>query len=469
MNTPDAAAEARRVRSAFASGLTKPYAWRVEQLRGLRRMLIDNQDVLERALHSDLGKHPTEAQVSEIGIVVGEVDYTLRHLRGWLRPRRVSIPLVLAPASARTVFEPLGTVLILGPWNYPVQLMLAPLVGALAAGNAVVLKPSELAPATSAALAALLPVYLDERALAVVEGGADAATALLSERFDHIFFTGSTRVGRIVAKAAAEHLTPVTLELGGKSPAFIDDSVDLATAARRLAWGKLLNAGQTCVAPDYVLATRATADALVPLLREALAEFYGDDPARSPDYGRMVTTDHTARMRDLLAGENAAIGGEVSVDDRYVAPTVVNGIDRDAPLMREEIFGPVLPIVHVSDAADAVSFITAREKPLSLYVFSDDDAVRRLFTRDTSSGGLGFNVPAAHLGVPGLPFGGVGASGMGAYHGERSFTTFSHAKAVLSKSLGPDTMALLYPPFTAAKNAIARRIIARTGRQAGDA
>lgn len=457
------AAELARVRATFDVGVTKPYAWRLEQLRGLRRMLVDNQDVFERALRSDIGKHPTESQVSEIGFVVAEIDYTLRHLRGWLRPRRVAVPLVLAPASARTVYEPLGTVLILGPWNYPVQLILAPLVGALAAGNAVVLKPSELAPATSAALAALLPVYIDERALAIIEGGADAAEVLLAERFDHIFFTGSTHVGRIVARAAAEHLTPVTLELGGKSPLYIDDSVELAPAARRIIWGKLLNAGQTCVAPDYILATPATADALIPHLRAAIAEFYGDDPQLSGDYGRMVSVRHTERLRDLLAGETPVIGGRVAVDDRYVEPTVIDGVDAESPLMSEEIFGPILPIVHVSEPSDAVRFITARDKPLSLYVFSEDAAVRRLFTRDTSSGGLAFNLPAAHLTVPALPFGGVGASGTGAYHGERSFTTFSHAKAVLSKGLMPDTMALVYPPFTEAKNTIVRRVIARTG------
>ncbi|MCW4457924.1 aldehyde dehydrogenase family protein [Microbacterium sp. MPKO10] len=460
--TTDAAAAVTHVRGAFERGVTKPYAWRREQLEALRSMILDNQEILERALFRDLGKHATEAQTTEIGFVLTELDHTLRHLRRWLRPRRVAVPLVLAPASARTVYEPLGTALIMGPWNYPVQLILAPLIGALAAGNAVVLKPSELAPATSEVLASLIPVYLDERAVTVVEGDVSVASDLLAQRFDHIFFTGSTAVGRIVAKAASENLTPVTLELGGKSPTFVDDTVDLVAAARRLVWGKLMNAGQTCVAPDYVLTTPRTADVLIPHLRRAIAEFYGEDPSLSVDYGRIITTRHTERLRDLLDGHDPVIGGRVDVDEQYVDPTVINGVDPDSAIMTEEIFGPILPIVHVADATEAVRFISARDKPLSLYVFSDDPAVRRRFLRDTSSGAIAFGVPAAHLTVPDLPFGGVGASGMGAYHGELSFTTFSHAKAVLSKGLIPDTLSLVYPPFTEGKSAIARRVIART-------
>ncbi|WP_437584498.1 aldehyde dehydrogenase family protein [Paramicrobacterium sp. CJ85] len=463
----DAATAVQHVRRGFESGVTKPLAWRRDQLQALKRLILDNQELLESALHRDLGKHGTESQVTEIGFVLTELEYALRHLRAWARPRRAAVPFVLAPASARTVYEPKGTLLIIGPWNYPVQLILAPLVGALAAGNAVVLKPSEVAPATSEVLTALIGAYLDERAVAVVEGDADVAQELLAQRFDHIFFTGSTAIGRIVAKAASEHLTPATLELGGKSPAFIDDTVDLAAAARRLMWGKLMNAGQTCVAPDYVLASAETAAALVPHIRAAIAEFYGDDPAQSGDYGRMVSVRHTQRVSELLEGQTPVIGGRVDVDARYVEPTVVDDADPESRLMQEEIFAPVLPIVHVADAAEAVRFIAARDKPLALYVFSEDDETRRRFTRDTSSGAIAFGIPAAHLTVPDLPFGGVGSSGMGEYHGERSFTTFSNAKAVLSKGLTPDTMSLVYPPFTETKDTIARKIIARTARLLG--
>lgn len=455
-----AVTELRRV---FDRGTTKPYAWRLRQLKALKQLLVERGGELERALRTDLGKSGTESQLTEIGLIVAELDHTIRHLRGWLRPKRVAVPVALAPATAKVVSEPLGVVLVIGPWNYPVQLCLGPVIGALAAGNTIALKPSELAPATSAALARLLPEYLDDRAITVLEGGHEIVTALLEERFDHIFYTGSGAVGRIIARAAAEHLTPVTLELGGKSPVYVDDTVDLADTARRIVWGKLLNAGQTCVAPDYLLATRSVADRLVPYLKDAVRELYGPDPASSPDYGRIITERHQARITGLLDGLTPAFGGESDAAERYIAPTVVNGVDPEAPIMQQEIFGPVLPIVHVGGLEEAIAHIRAGDKPLALYVFSDDQSTRRRFTTDTSSGALAFGIPAAHLLVPGLPFGGVGESGMGRYHGKYSFDTFSHEKAVLSKPLSPDTMSLVYPPFTEARDRIAR-IIARTGR-----
>ncbi|MGX1793052.1 aldehyde dehydrogenase family protein [Microbacterium sp. NPDC055312] len=438
---------AHELRAAFDAGITRSRRWRRDQLRALRRMLIENRPEIEQALHTDLGKHPLEAVITEIGMVIAEIDYALPRLRRWMRARTVPLPLVLAPARGRIAPEPLGVVLIIGPWNYPLQLVLNPLVGALAAGNAAVVKPSELAGATSSLLAELLPLYLDQRAVAVVEGGAEVTGRLLEQRFDHIFFTGSEKVGGIVATAAARTLTPVTLELGGKSPTYIDDSVDLAVAARRIMWGKLLNAGQTCVAPDYLLATPATARALVPHLERATREMYGADAAASPDYGRIVTARHTERLARMLADAAPAFGGEVSVEQRYVAPTVVDGVGADSPLMQEEIFGPILPIVHVESAAEARAFIRSRPKPLAAYVFSRRRRVRRAFLAETSSGGLSFGAPAAHLGAPQLPFGGVGTSGMGAYHGEASFRTFSHLKSVLDKPLRPDTMRLAYPPY----------------------
>ncbi|HXH35749.1 MAG TPA: aldehyde dehydrogenase family protein [Plantibacter sp.] len=454
------------LRQTFDRGTTKPLAWRLRQLRALKRLLVERGGELEQALSTDLGKSGTEAQITEIGLLVGEIDHALKHLRSWTRPRRVAVPLALAPASASVVAEPVGVVLVIGPWNYPVQLCLGPVIGALAAGDAVLLKPSELAPATSAALARLLPEYLDDRAVAVLEGDVALATALLAERFDHIFYTGGAAVGRVVARAAAEHLTPITLELGGKSPVYVDDTVDLADAAKRIVWGKLMNAGQTCVAPDYVLATRTVADRLVPYLQDAITALYGPDPAGSPDYGRIVTDKHFTRVSGLLEDLDPAIGGEHDAADRYIAPTVVNGVDPEAPIMHEEIFGPILPILHVSGLEQAIAHIRAGEKPLALYVFSDDRATRKRFTRDTSSGALAFGVPAAHLLVPGLPFGGVGGSGMGAYHGRYSFDTFSHAKAVLAKPLSPDTLSLIYPPFTEVRDRIAR-VIARTRRADG--
>jgi aldehyde dehydrogenase (NAD+) len=449
------------LRSAFDAGTTKPLRWRLAQLRALRRLLTENGDELAEAVHSDLRKHPDETLLTEINLVVAEIDHVVRHLRRWLRPRAVATPLLLVPAKATVVLEPLGVVLIIAPWNYPLQLLLDPLVGALAAGNAVVLKPSELAPATSRTVTRLLRAYLDPAAVAVVEGGADETTELLKERFDHIFFTGGERVGKIVLKAAAEHLTPVTLELGGKSPVYVDDSVDLAAAAKRIAWGKFMNAGQTCVAPDYLLATKDVSERLIPLLRTAVQDLYGRDPKSSDSYGRIVDDRQFARLRGLLGDTTPTIGGETDAASRYIAPTVLTGVSLDDPVMSEEIFGPLLPIVEVAGLDEAIGVITSREKPLALYVFSERDSVRRAFTTRTSSGALTFGVPSAHLLVPGLPFGGVGHSGMGAYHGERSLTVFSHEKAVLSKSLHPDTLAVAYPPFTRGKSTLIRQVLSR--------
>ncbi|GIT79574.1 aldehyde dehydrogenase [Leifsonia sp. LS1] len=452
------------LRTAFDSGATKPLGWRVAQLRALRRLLTERAPELEDALLADLAKNPTESQIAEIGFVVGEIDHMLRNLRRWLRPRRVSVPGALLPAKASTMLEPVGVVLIIAPWNYPVQLLLAPLVGALAAGNAVLLKPSELAPATSAAMARLIPQYLDTRAVAVVEGAVDETTELLTHRWDHIFFTGNGRVGRIVATAAAQHLTPVTLELGGKSPVYVDDSVDLGAAARRIAWGKFMNAGQTCVAPDYVLATASVSARLADALRVAVHELYGDDPAQSPDYGRIVDDRQFRRLAGLLDGSGTtALGGAREASSRYLAPTVLTDVPREAAVMREEIFGPILPIVPVADLDDAIRFIRAGDKPLALYVFTERASVRRRLLTETSSGAVGFGVPAAHLAVGGLPFGGVGESGVGAYHGERSLRAFSHEKAVLSKSLAPDTMKLIYPPYTEGKDRFARGLLRKLG------
>ncbi|MEY9950783.1 aldehyde dehydrogenase family protein [Leifsonia sp. EB34] len=451
------------LRATFDSGRTKPLAWRLAQLAALRRMLTERASEFEDALREDLAKNPTESQIAEVGFVVGEIDHMRRNLRRWLRPRRVAVPGALMPARARVVLEPVGVVLVIAPWNYPVQLLLAPLVGALAAGNAVVLKPSELAPATSAAMARLVPQYLDRSAVAVVEGGVAETTELLAQRWDHIFFTGNGRVGRIVAAAAAEHLTPVTLELGGKSPVYVDDSVDPAAAARRIAWGKFMNAGQTCVAPDYILATKAVSDRLAAELGNAVRALYGDDPADSPDYGRIVNDRQFARLTGLLGSGTTAVGGQSEAASRYLAPTVLVDVPRDSAVMGEEIFGPVLPIVAVDGLDDAIAFIRAGDKPLALYVFSERREVRRRFLTQTSSGAVGFGVPAAHLAVGGLPFGGVGESGSGAYHGRRSLETFSHEKAVLSKALAPDTLQLIYPPYTEGKDRFARGLLRKLG------
>ncbi|MGW1052562.1 aldehyde dehydrogenase family protein [Streptomyces sp. NPDC002521] len=425
-----------RLRATFATGRTKPVEWRTGQLRRLRAMLTERGADLAAALHADLGKSSTEAYRTEIDFTVREIDHTLDHLQEWLRPEPAPVPAHLgADATAWTQYDPLGVVLVIAPWNYPAQLLLAPLAGALASGNAVVAKPSELAPATSAALAELIPAYLDTDAVAVVEGGIPETTALLAERFDHIFYTGNGTVGRIVMRAAAEHLTPVTLELGGKSPVFVDQGADLDVVADRLARGKFLNAGQTCVAPDYVLTDPETAAALESALVRAVQALFGTDPAESPEYGRIVNERHFDRLSALLDSGRVAVGGESDRTAKYIAPTVLADVDPKSPVMREEIFGPILPIVTVAGLDEAIGFINDRDKPLALYVFTESAATRARIAAETSSGGLGYGLPLAHLTVSDLPFGGVGESGMGSYHGRYSIETFSHRKAVLQKPL----------------------------------
>lgn len=446
------------LRYSFAQGTTRPEQWRREQLTKLRGLLLDRGPDFERALFEDLGKAGTEAQLTEIGFLVAEIDHALQHLAGWMRPRRVGVPLALQPATARVVPEPLGVVLVIAPWNYPLMLALSPVIGALAAGNAAVIKPSELAPATARLIAQLVPDTLDKRAVAVVEGAVPETTALLEERFDHIFYTGNGKVGRIVAHAAADNLTPVTLELGGKSPAYVDDSVPLAEAAKRLVWGKFMNAGQTCVAPDYVLGTRSVLARLAPLLADAVHELYGSATSENPDYGRIVNRAQFDRLVSYLGDGDVAVGGAHDATSLHIDPTVLTHVSRDARIMQEEIFGPLLPLVAVDDLDDALTFVVGRDKPLAAYVFSDDAAVRERWERETSSGALGFGVPVMHLTAPELPFGGVGESGMGAYHGELSFRVFSHEKAVLAKPLRPDTLApTVMPPFTAAKDGLVRK------------
>ncbi|WIX79324.1 aldehyde dehydrogenase family protein [Amycolatopsis carbonis] len=424
-----------RLRKSFASGRTKPLSWRREQLGALKRMLLKQEDDFLAALHTDLAKNATEARRTELMFIVNEVDDTLEHLDEWLAPQPAGLPERLLPAEGRVVREPLGVALIIGPWNYPLHLALAPLVGVLAAGNAAVVKPSELSPTVSAAIARHVPAYLDPEAVAVVEGAIPETTELLEQHFDHIFYTGNGVVGRIVMTAAAKHLTPVALELGGKSPVIVDTDVDLLVVAQRIVDTKFMNAGQTCVAPDYVLAIGDTAAQLEPLLTEALHAKFGDDPAASPDYGRIVNTRHFDRLSHLLAGGRVVTGGQTDRAAKFIAPTVLADVAPDAPVMGEEIFGPILPVLAVSSLDDAIAFITGRDKPLALYAFTGSEAVKQRILTETSSGAVTFGMPVLHLVAPELPFGGVGESGMGRYHGKYSIDTFSNLKAVLDKPL----------------------------------
>jgi aldehyde dehydrogenase (NAD+) len=450
-----------RLRRTFASGRTRPEPWRRSQLERLRALLVESEPELAAALHADLGKSATEAYLTEIGFTVAEIDVALKQLPAWLKPERVGTPMNAKPAKAYVVREPLGVALVIAPWNYPVQLLLAPVAAALAAGNCVVLKPSELAPATSAALARLIPRYLDGDAVAIVEGGVPETTALLAQRWDHIFYTGNGTVGRVVARAAAEHLTPTTLELGGKSPVIVAADADLKTAARRITFGKFLNAGQTCVAPDHVFVDQTVHDELVRGIAEAVATFFGKDPQTAKDFGRIVNDRHFARLSGLYDGGGYArtvVGGDRDAATRYFAPTVVDEVDADAPLMQEEIFGPILPIIPVGGVDEAIARINAGDKPLALYAFTRDDATTQQILGATSSGGVTVNHTLLHLTVPTLPFGGVGESGTGAYHGKAGFEVFSHRRSVLEKPAGMD-VPLLYPPYTSIKDRLLRRLM----------
>lgn len=447
------------LRSYYDSGKTRPVSWRFVQLRALRCMLMENVAEWEGALAADLAKNPTEAYVTEISVLVTEIDYVLKRLRSWVKPQRVAVPLAVMPARATTVCEPLGAVLIIAPWNYPLQLAIMPMIGALAAGNVIALKPSEFAPATADLLSLLLPRYLDRQAMRVVSGGVEEATALLAQRFDHIFYTGNARVARTVMGAAAKNLTPVTLELGGKSPVYLDGTSELRAVARRIVWAKFMNAGQTCVAPDYLLATADVIRKLIPFLQLAITEFYGSDPAVSASYGRIINDTHFARLLAFLQNQNVVIGGQTNAKNRYIAPTVLVDVDRASPVMNEEIFGPILPLIAVQSAEEAIAIINAAEKPLALYLFSESRQVRQQFLQHTSSGAISFGSPTVHLAIPNLPFGGVGESGMGAYRAKRTFLLFSHQKAVMNKPLKPDTLKMIYPPFTAKKERFIRWLL----------
>jgi aldehyde dehydrogenase (NAD+) len=440
--------------------LTRPLSWRRAQLSELVWLLDREAGALTDAMTADLGKPELEGWLTDIAAIRRDIEGVRRHVALWAAPRRVAVPWTLWPGRAEVVPEPLGAVLVIGPWNYPVRCLVLPLAFAIAAGNSAAVKPSELAPATSALLAELLPSYLDDSAVAVVEGGPAAADALLQQRWDHIFFTGGGRVGRLVMAAAARHLTPVTLELGGKSPAIVDHSTDVRVAARRIVWGKFLNAGQTCVAPDYVLVHKSIEEQLTRALVEQVAAFYGADPRLSPSYGRVVNDAHMRRLLGMLESTKGRVvtGGSADEGDRYLSPTVLAEVNWDDSVMQEEIFGPVLPVLSYDHIAEVLSALNERDKPLALYVYSDNADLVQEVIEGTSSGSVCINHNAVQLAVPGLPFGGVGASGMGAYHGRAGFDTFSHAKSVLHRP-GRGEVPLMYPPYTRAKRWVLRKVL----------
>ncbi|WP_376696832.1 aldehyde dehydrogenase family protein [Wenzhouxiangella sp. EGI_FJ10305] len=435
------------LRASFDEGVTRSLTWRREQLANVSRMLEENEVRVADALAEDLGKPPQEVLLGETALIFSEVDHARKRLKRWAKPRRVPTPMVGKPGRSWVQPEPYGVVLIIGAWNYPIQLLLSPLIPALAAGNCAVLKPSEVAVATSKLMAELIPEYLDERAVRVVEGAVEETTELLKQRFDHIFYTGGSAVGRIIMRAAAEHLTPVTLELGGKSPCVIDKGADLESAARRLIWGKCLNAGQTCIAPDYVLVTPGERDKLIGAIEHELFEMYGSDRLGSADYCKIINRRHFDRLRALLDSGHVVIGGRTDEAGCRIEPTVLTDVAPDSAVMQEEIFGPILPILDVNDLEEAIAFIRRGEKPLSAYLFTRSGESERRFAESVSTGNLCINDTLMFMSVPDLPFGGVGTSGMGQYHGKAGFDRLSHLKAVMKRGRFPE-IPIRFPPYS---------------------
>jgi aldehyde dehydrogenase (NAD+) len=443
-------------REFFRTEQTQAISFRLEQLAKLKQAIIDRQEAILQAAKADLGRPAFEAYF-EIA-TLGEINLALKNLKNWVKPQRVKSPIDQFPARAWIQPDPLGVVLIIGPWNYPFQLMMSPLVGAIAAGNCALLKPSEHAPHTSRVVAEMIADTFDPSYIAVTEGDASISQQLLAEKFDHIFFTGGTAIGRIVMAAAAQHLTPVTLELGGKSPCIVDSDIHLDHAAKRIAWGKLINAGQVCIAPDYLLVQRQIKTDLVNRIQHYIQEFYGEDPAQSPDYGRIIHRRHFDRLIAFLDRGKIIFGGDYHPQERYLAPTLIDGVTWDDPVMQEEIFGPILPILTYETLEDAIAQVNARPKPLALYFFSRDRQKQARVLQATSSGGVCLNDTVMHIGVNALPFGGVGESGIGSYHGKASFNTFSHFKSVLRREFWLD-LDWRYAPYTAQKLKQIKRIV----------
>ncbi len=436
-----------RHRNYFRSGATRPVEWRESQLIALRSMMKDRAEDFYAALWTDLRRNRIDSDWTDVKYITSEASHALSHLRRWLKPLRVSTPLVLTPSRTQVRFDPLGVGLIIGTWNYPVMMTLSPLIGAISAGNTAVIKPSEVAAATAELISRLVPEYLDRSAFSVVLGAVPETTALLEQQWDHIFFTGGAAVAKLVMAAAAKRLTPVVLELGGKSPAIVHSSANLKVAAHRIAFGRWFNAGQTCTAPDYVLVFNDVAAEFLRDLKQTLLEFYGDDPQKSPDYGRIVSARHFDRLMGLVGSGTIYHGGQNDRADRFIAPTVLVNVSPESPVMQEEIFGPILPVLEVSSLQEVIDFVNARPSPLGLYVFSEDDSVTEQILTSTTSGDAAVNDCTVQPIIHDLPFGGVGDSGMGKYHGEWGFRAYTNARGVLYHSTKLDFGGLRYPPY----------------------
>lgn len=443
----------QRQRAFYSTGRTLPVEFRMEALRKLKAEIRAMEPEINRALEQDLGKSGMESYMCEVGMTLSELSYLLAHTPAYFRPHRAATPLAQFHASSFTLAEPYGVVLVMSPWNYPFMLTLEPLLGAIACGNCCVVKPSAYAPNTSAVIKKLVERCFPPEYVAVVEGGRQENQALLNQRFDYIFFTGGQRVGTEVLRHAAEYLTPVTLELGGKSPCVVDRTAKLDLAAKRIAFGKLLNCGQTCVAPDYLLVEGSIEAEFIKKLKTALEQMVGKEPLKNKDYVHMVSRKHYDRVMGLIDREKVVYGGRGDPESLRIEPTILRNVTQEDPVMQEEIFGPLLPILPVADVEEAMEIIKSREKPLACYLFTEDRRVQDRFLRQVPFGGGCINDTVIHLATSHMGFGGVGASGMGSYHGKKSLETFSHSKSIVRKSTWMD-LPIRYAPYTRAKEAL---------------
>ena len=430
----------------FTSGKTRGLSYRKEALKKLRSAILMHEEELYEALHKDLHKSPFESYATEIGFVLDELRFHLKKLHKWVKPKRVSSSIVSFPARGYKTYEPLGIVLIIAPWNYPFQLMIAPLIGAISAGNTVIIKPSEIAENTALVIEKIINSSFEKEYIHVVTGGVEISQALLKLRFNHIFFTGSPRVGKIVMQAAAKQMIPVTLELGGKSPCIVDETAPLKLTARRIVWGKLLNAGQTCIAPDYLYVHKKIKEPLIKAIIAAIKKAYGKDARKSSDFPRIITRANMERLTTLLDGAKIAYGGHYDKEEKYFEPTILDEVSFDLPVMQQEIFGPILPVLTFSDPEEIISRVNARPRPLSLYVFSKSRTFQKKIVSSIPAGGVTVNDTLMHIASNKLPFGGVGNSGIGKYHGYFSFETFSNAKPVVYRGTWID-IPIRYAPY----------------------
>lgn len=456
MSTPDYTSLVQGQRRYFKAGKTRPVSWRVEQLKAIKAMIEARRGAIREALRHDLRRNETDADLMDIDINVHEAEFALAHLHDWIKPRREATPIVMEPGHVRVRRDPLGVTLIIGAWNEPFMLTLGPMVSAIAAGNTAVVKPSEVSEASAAVVAEMIPKFLDPDAVAVVTGGVAETTALLDQHWDLIFFTGSPAIGRIIHQAAAKHLTPTVLELGGKNPTIVHSSAHLKAAARRIAYGRFSNSGHICTAPDHVLCWPEVKDEFVAHLKEAIHDFYGDDPKTSPDYGRIINRRSFDRLAGMISNGTVAAGGETDADELYIAPTVLVDVPLDSQIMREEVFGPILPVLEIDSVEKVIDWVNERPAPLGLYVFSEDESVVGDILERTSSGDACVNDCALQPLVPQLPFGGVGNSGMGKYHGHWGFEAFTNARGVLYHSALIDP-GVRYPPYR--KHTLERKIM----------